>query len=91
MSYNKLAHLNPFKNLPYLERIYCHTNKIKYISGDIFKGSNNINMLDFGNNKIKWIEENSFEGLTCLEMLDLSVNRIQMLEDKVFDDLKNLK
>lgn len=74
----------------HLREIDLSSNKLKYITKDLFDNFSNLRKLILSKNEIVNIFEESFNGLTKLESLDLSENNLTILSN-VFKPLKNLQ
>lgn len=74
----------------YLREIDLSSNKLKYITKDLFDSFSNLRKLILSKNVIVNIFEESFDGLSKLESLDLSENNLTILSN-VFKPLKNLQ
>lgn len=87
---NSIVQIKIKMKAQYLREIDLSSNKLKYITKDLFDKFSNLRKLVLSKNEIVNLFEESFDGLTKLESLDLSENNLTILSN-VFKPLKNLQ
>lgn len=83
--------IDAFKDNAHLEYLELDTNKLKYISNELFQPLHNIKGLFLQKNQIEVIESSAFKNLINLEELQLYFNKISSIDAKTFQNLKKLK
>ncbi|KAL5286685.1 Con family protein [Megaselia abdita] len=81
----------PKYNLPKLEELQLHVNKIEKISKTDFETYKTLKKLDLGKNGIKTLDVDVFYDLEHLEELCLAGNEISQITQENFKNLKHLK
>lgn len=88
---NNFIHIKiNIKSQQHLREIDLSSNKLNYVTKDLFDNFSNLRKLILSKNEIVNIFEESFNGLSKLESLDLSENNLTILSN-VFKPLKNLQ
>lgn len=81
----------PKYDLPALEELQLHINKIDHISKSDFEDYKTLRKLDLGKNMIQTLDVDVFEDLKHLEELCLAGNEISQISKNNFKNLMNLK
>ena len=92
LDFNDISEIegNAFNNLPRLNRLYLHSNKITSIKSGTFTNLPNLYFLQLGNNKISVIEDNAFGNLPSLHDLYLHSNQITSIQSVTFNGFPDL-
>ncbi|XP_070532784.1 SLIT and NTRK-like protein 6 isoform X2 [Ptychodera flava] len=95
LSHNKIEDIGTIFNnhgdLPTLEVLHLHNNKISSIGQEEFFGLSSLLDLDLHNNALSTLEIGAFDGLTNLTTLNLDGNDIGTILPGAFGSLKQLK
>ena len=81
---NEIQPGNVFIDLSNLERLYLHSNDIKYLEADVFKGLTCLTVLHLKDNQLTELHLSLFEDLTRVYFISLNDNLIQKLPSQLF-------
>lgn len=83
--------LGIFTNFPNIKTVYAWNIKLKNVSKEVFRNSNELFVLDLSKNNISILDKDTFYLTTNLNQLDLSKNEIQKIHTDAFSGLGHLK